>query len=100
MRRMPVALQCLTYEYVPDIVERRTPHRDAHLARVRDWTERGELVIAGAVGDPPHGAIFGFNAGPARVEEFVAGDPYVRAGLVVAHTTEPWTVVAHRPLEG
>lgn len=33
------------------------------------------------------------------VPEYVAGDPYVEAGLVVSHTIEPWTVVAHRPLE-
>ena len=97
---MPVALQALTYEYVPDILERRGEHRDAHLARVREWTDRGELVIAGAVGDPPHGAFFGFAAGPERVEEYVAGDPYVVAGLVISRRIEPWTVVAHRPLDG
>ena len=97
---MAVALQSLTYEYVPDILERRDEHREAHLGRIQEWTERGELVIAGAVGDPPHGAFFGFAAEPGRVEEFVAGDPYVIAGLVVAHRIEPWTVVAHRPLDG
>ncbi len=97
---MTVALQSLTYEYVPDILERRGEHRDAHLARLEEWTDRGELVIAGAVGDPPHGAFFGFAADPERVEEYVAGDPYVVAGLVVAHRIEPWTVVAHRPLDG
>jgi uncharacterized protein len=97
---MAVALQSLTYEYVPDILERRGEHRGAHLARLEEWKERGELVIAGAVGDPPHGAFFGFAADPERVEEYVAGDPYVVAGLVVAHRIEPWTVVVHRPLEG
>jgi uncharacterized protein YciI len=97
---MAIALQALTYEYVADILERRAEHRDAHQARVREWVERGELVIAGAVGDPPHGAFFGFAAEPARVEEYVAGDPYVVAGLVTAHRIEPWTVVAHRPLDG
>ena len=58
-------------------------------------------MIAGALGDPPRGALFGFAVDdPARVEEFVAADPYVAAGLVTAHRIEPWTVVAHRPLEG
>ncbi len=96
---MPVALHALTYEYVPDMLERRTPHREAHLTLVGEWSEGGELVIAGALGDPPSGAFFGFDAAPERVEEFVAADPYVRAGLVVAHRIEPWTVVAHRPLD-
>jgi uncharacterized protein YciI len=91
---MTVVLQSLTYEYVPDILERRGEYRDAHLARIAEWKERGELVIAGALGDPPHGALFGFAADPERVEEYVSGDPYVTAGLVVVHRVEPWTVVA------
>lgn len=91
----PRRLLALTYEYVPDVLERRAPHREVHLARIAEWKERGELVVAGAVGDPPTGALFAFAvAEPARVEEYVAGDPYVEAGLVVAHRIEPWTVVA------
>ena len=98
---MTVALTALSYAYVPDILDRRPPHRAAHLAQVEEWAGRGELVIAGALGDPPRGALFGFAVdGPARVEEFVAADPYVAAGLVTAHRIEPWNVVAHRPLEG
>ena len=69
--------------------------------RCEEWAGRGELVIAGALGDPPRGALFGFAVDdPTRVEEFVAADPYVAAGLVIAHRIEPWNVVAHRPLEG
>ena len=98
---MTVALTALSYAYVPDILDRRPPHRAAHLAQVEEWAGRGELVIAGALGDPPRGALCGFAVDdPARVEEFVAGDPYVAAGLVIAHRIEPWNVVAHRPLEG
>jgi uncharacterized protein len=93
-------LLLLAYEYVPDIVSRRVPYREAHLAHVAAWHERGELAIAGAYGDPPSGAIFAFAVEDrARVEEFVAADPYVVAGLVAGHRIEPWTVVAHRPLD-
>jgi uncharacterized protein len=57
------------------------------------------LAIAGAVGDPPSGGVFAFELDdPARVEEFVAADPYVEAGLVRMHRIEPWTIVADRPL--
>jgi hypothetical protein len=89
----------LTYDYVADMRERRAPHRDAHLAHIAAWHERGELALAGAVGDPPTGGLFVFEvADPARVEEFADADPYVAGGLVTARRVEPWTVVAHRPL--
>ena len=95
----PRRLLALGYEYVPHIVERRPPFREAHLAHIRSWHERGELVIAGALGDPPVGALFGFDvADRARVEEFVATDPYVVAGLVASTRIEPWAIVAHRSL--
>ena len=89
----------LGYEYVPDVLERRAPHREAHLAHIAEWHERGELALAGAVGDPPSGAVFVFELDdPARVEEFAAADPYVAAGLISARRIEPWSIVAHRPL--
>jgi uncharacterized protein len=98
---MSVRLLLLAYEYVPDIAARRAPYREAHLTHVAAWHDRGELAIAGAFGDPPAGALFGFSAGRDRVEEFVAADPYVVAGLVAAHRIEPWTVVAWAaPQEG
>jgi len=90
----PRRLLALTYDYVPDILERRAAHREAHLAHIAEWHERGELFIAGALGDPPHGAFFAFDVeDPARVEEYVAADPYVEAGLITAHRVEPWAVV-------
>ncbi len=93
---MAEQLFALFYDYVPDILERRKPHREAHIAHAKAAAERGELVIAGALGDPPHGAMFAFRvSGPDAIEEFVAGDPYVDAGLVTAHRVEPWNVVVH-----
>ena len=91
----PRRLWALTYEYVPDMLERRAPHREAHLAHVTAWHEGGELVVAGALGDPPRGAFFAFDVEAAgRLEDFATADPYVEAGLVTAQRVEPWTVVA------
>jgi len=92
-------LSILTYRYVDDIVERRKPHREAHLAHVTRWSAERGLVIAGATGDPPTGALFVFEADPAEVEEFAAADPYHDAGLVAASAIEPWRVVTHRPFD-
>jgi uncharacterized protein YciI len=84
--------QLLIYDYVGDIVERRAPHREAHLAYARAWKEDGRIVAAGATGDPPSGALFVFTA-EADPEAFAADDPYVHAGLVTARRVEPWNVV-------
>ena len=87
----------LTYDYVTDILERRAPHREAHLARIAEWVDAGSMLMAGAVGDPPTGALFVFGDVAAdEVERFAQGDPYVLAGLVTAHRIAPWTVVASR----
>jgi hypothetical protein len=85
----------LFYDYVEDIVERRAPHREAHLALVREWLEDGRIVMAGALGEPPSGAAIVFSVDDAaEVERFAAADPYVHAGLVTGRRIVPWTVVA------
>ena len=84
----------LTYDYVDDIITRRAPFRDGHLALVRELHDRGALLMAGAVGDPVDGALLVFTADDrVVVEQFVAQDPYVREGLVTAWQVRPWNVV-------
>jgi uncharacterized protein YciI len=89
----------LTYDYVDDVIERRKPHREAHLVHVARWSAERGLVIAGATGDPPSGALFVFEADRAEVEEFTAADPYREACLIAGASIEPWNVVAHRPFD-
>lgn len=79
------------YEYVPDILERRGEHRDAHLAWLAQWQADGRLLGAGAFGDPPSGALF-LLAADADAQAMIDGDPYVAAGLVVSWRIEPWTL--------
>lgn len=86
-------LAVLFYDYVDDILERRTPHREAHLALLGELQTAGDVVMGGALGDPVHGAAIVFRSVEAA-EAFPATDPYVAAGLVTAHRVEPWTVVA------
>ena len=85
----------LFYDYVADVVERRAPHREAHLARIAEAVADGRIVMAGALGDPPTGAAIVFADVPvAVIEAFADGDPYVSAGLVTERRVVPWTVVA------
>ena len=86
----------LFYEYVKEnVLERRAPHREAHIALVREWMADGRILMAGALGDPPQGAALVFAVEePAEVERFTAADPYVESGLVTAWRVEPWSVVS------
>jgi uncharacterized protein YciI len=84
----------LFYDYVGDVLDRRGPYREAHLARIASEREAGRVVMAGALGDPPHGAAIVFEGvGDAEIEQFVTGDPYVEAGLVTGWRVELWNLV-------
>jgi hypothetical protein len=86
--------QVLFYQYVEDILERRAPHREAHLARINEWRDDGKIVLAGAVGSPPTGAVIVFDVeDPGEVETFAADDPYVVAALVTEFRIEPIALV-------
>jgi uncharacterized protein YciI len=87
-------IYALFYDYVENIVERRAPHRPAHLALVTKWKAQGRFVMGGAIGEPPHGALIVLEVeDESGVQEFVDADPYIDAGLVTAHRVEPWHVV-------
>ncbi len=91
---MPTTRLVLFYDYVEGIVEKRAPFRSDHLALATSYHERGELLMAGAFADPVDGAAFIFTVeDAARIEAFVAADPYVANGLVSAWRIRPWTVV-------
>ncbi len=91
----------LLYDYVENIIERRTPFRDEHLKHAQAATQRGELMLGGAFSDVPDGAILVFRAATQSVvEEFAKQDPYVLNGLVPKWRVRPWNVVvgtAYRP---
>jgi uncharacterized protein YciI len=84
----------LFYDVADDYTERRTPFRDAHLALARAAHDRGELLLAGALADPPDGAVLVFRSDtPAVAEDFAKADPYVANGVVTSWRVRQWTVV-------
>ena len=83
----------LFYEFGENMLERRIPYRDEHLALARAAHERGELLIAGAFPELPHGAVLIFRSDDATAAEaFAANDPYVVNGLVTSWRIRPWQV--------
>ncbi len=73
----------LTFDYVPEMPERRQPYRADHLARLEKARDSGMLVMAGAVTDPVDGALLLVRAdSPGDVLAWAADDPYASAGLI------------------
>jgi uncharacterized protein len=81
--------------YVGDgFVARRTVFREEHLRLAREANQRGELLLAGALGDPPDRALLVFHAQERSLaEDFAQNDPYVTNGLVARWEVQPWSVV-------
>jgi uncharacterized protein len=88
----------LTYELEPDYLARRGQFRDVHLHLAWQASKRGEIVLAGALGDPIESALLLFeSSSPAAAEAFAKSDPYVLNGLVKRWTVKPWyTVVGEK----
>jgi uncharacterized protein YciI len=66
----------LTYEYSADYLQRRDEFRAEHLKLAWDAVQRGELLLAGAVGEPIDRALLVFTIdSPEAAEAFVRDDP-------------------------
>ena len=84
----------LFYDVVDDYITRRVPLRSAHLDHAQPFVERGELILGGALADPPDAAILLFHApSSALAEAFAKADPYVINGLVRRWWVREWTTV-------
>jgi uncharacterized protein YciI len=85
----------LFYEVGEDYVSRRAEFRDAHLAMGWKASERGELVLGGALANPVDGAVLLFKGdSPEVAEKFAMVDPYVTSGTVKRWYVREWTTVA------
>jgi uncharacterized protein YciI len=90
----PVNYYALLYDAVDGFITRRQPYRDEHLRLVREAHARGEVALAGALGDPPDGALLVFHAdSDAPAAAFAQRDPYVVHGLITRWRVRPWNVV-------
>jgi uncharacterized protein YciI len=89
-----VETHILFYDYVDDLLERRAPFREAHLQAIRSAREGGQVTLAGAIGDPPHGGVIVFQGvSPEEIDAFARRDAYMQAGLIRDYRIEPWNLV-------
>lgn len=71
----------LFYELAAGGMPKVMENYPAHAARLREFHERGVLLMAGPLGNPAEGALAVFTVREAA-EEFVASDPFVTNGVV------------------
>jgi uncharacterized protein len=84
----------LFYEVSDDYLRRRAEFREAHLQKAWSASERGELVLGGALANPVDGAVLLFRGdSPEVAETFAKADPYVTGGLVKRWKVREWTTV-------
>ncbi len=89
-----MSIYVLIYYVCDDYVQRRQPYREDHLSLARAARDRGELVLGGALGEPPDRALLVFRGLDRNIaENFAQNDPYVLNGLIQRWEVQPWQVV-------
>ena len=84
----------LFYKTAEDYMERRGAFRQQHLNFANTALKKGEIVMGGALSDPPDQAVIIFKGeSPEIAENFAKNDPYVLNGVVTEWKVRPWTVV-------
>jgi uncharacterized protein YciI/heme-degrading monooxygenase HmoA len=84
----------LFYEVGDDYAARRAEFRAVHLEKAWEASERGELVLGGALTDPLDAAVLLFRGdSPAVAENFARADPYVTSGAVKRWYVREWKTV-------
>jgi uncharacterized protein YciI len=83
------------YETVEDYTERRAAYRDEHLRLAWAASDRGDLLLGGALTQPTDAAVLLFQGdSPEVAERFARADPYVINGLVKRWYVREWKTVA------
>lgn len=87
----PTKQYILRYDYIPDVLERRGPYREEHLALAKRSCISGGPTASTKNPSIPIGALFIFPDSHSATS-FVDSDPYVSAGIVTGFSIEEWTV--------
>ena len=80
----------LFYESADDVMSRAPVHYPAHRERLVEFKARGDLLLVGTFADPQRDGSMSVFASREAAEEFVAGDPFVREGVVRSWTVKEW----------
>ena len=70
------------YDSADDVLAKAPPHFPAHLARLREFHSRGELLMVGTFADPQEDGSMSIFASREAAEEFVNEDPFRLNGVI------------------
>ncbi|MFK3690723.1 YciI-like protein [Agrobacterium tumefaciens] len=84
----------LFLEFSETYEKRRPEFRDEHLTKAWAASDRGELLLAGALTDPLDTGVILFKGDSDEVvKKFVENDPYINNGLVRSWRIREWATV-------
>ena len=78
------------YESGEGLAEKAPPHLAAHVARWREFSGRGELLMIGPFANAQEEGAMAIFTTREAAEEFVRGDPFVLHGVVRNWTIREW----------
>jgi uncharacterized protein YciI len=80
----------LLYQSADDVAHKAAPHFPAHLARIHEFRDRGEILAVGTFADPQSQGAMAVFATRETAEAFVSGDPFHLNGVIKAHEIREW----------
>jgi uncharacterized protein len=78
------------YESAADLAEKAPQHMAAHVARWREFADRGELLMIGPFANAQEDGAMSIFSSREAAEEFVRGDPFVLNGVIRNWTIREW----------
>jgi uncharacterized protein len=85
------------YESADDVAAKAPAHFPAHLDRIRQFHDRGDLVMVGTFEDPQSQGSMGIFTSREAAEEFIADDPFVLNGVVRGYEVRGWSEILASP---
>jgi uncharacterized protein len=78
------------YESADDVADKAPQHFPAHVARWREYADRGELLMIGPFANAQEEGAMAIFTTREAAEEFVRGDPFVLHGVIRNWTIREW----------
>ena len=83
----------LLYESADDVAAKAPAVYPRHLARIREFQGRGEILMVGTFGDPQSQGAMGIFPTRESAEAFTAGDPFRLEGVIKSYEIREWNEI-------